>query len=263
MASFSGVAQSEFLTTDSYVKQIETLAASSSCASYAWKERGVAPVSYVKGVALAFGRSVCRMSSTAAGPAKIMSEADTGAPDIDAISYYRKTFNKLKMPVNVAGVETMRAEYTLLMGLGMRESSGKYCEGWDTTAGTHRPSETGEAGAFQVSYDSIIYSPELTNLYKEYKAAPQRCMLAVWQDGVTCDPQDVLGTGDGADYQKFNKICPAFTAEYATTLLRLQRGHWGPIVRKEAEVKTTCYALLGQVEKLVQGDMKNACAELF
>ena len=48
----------------------------------------------------------------------------------------------------------LRRLFVLLMGLGMRESSGQYCEGRDRSA--HNTSaDTAEAGLFQVSFDLI------------------------------------------------------------------------------------------------------------
>ena len=261
--SFSACGQSEVLSSGSYSTQIEKIAAGSTCASYSWKGRGQAPIGYVKGMALTFGRSMCRYWSTGAAPALIMMEGDTHSSAYDAITYYRKTFKSMKIPVVSSDFNTMRAVYTLAMGLGMRESSGNYCEGWDKSAGSHRPSSAGEAGPFQTSYDSIGAADELTYLYSEYLGSTNRCMTDIWKEGVSCVQQDPLGNGAGAAYQKFTKACPAFAAEYAMTLLRRLRAHWGPIIRKEAEVKGACYNMLAQVQSIVQNDPAGACAELL
>jgi hypothetical protein len=63
-----------------------------------------------------------------------------------------------------------------------------------------------------------------------------------------------LGTGAGATYQAFNKSCPAFATEYAMTMLRLQRSHYGPINRREAEVVQSCNVMLKKVQDLVNAD---------
>ncbi len=158
----------------------------------------------------------------------------------------------------------MRAIYALGMGLGMRESSGSYCEGWDASAGSNRPSAAAEAGAFQVSYDSMGASSELRKLYQEYQASPsRRCLLDVFKEGVSCRSRSILGSGAGATYQAFNKACPAFAAEYAMTLLRIQRTHFGPINRKEAEVVPACESLLSSVQQLVDSDPNTVCGEIF
>ncbi|MGZ3773293.1 MAG: hypothetical protein ACXVCY_05890 [Pseudobdellovibrionaceae bacterium] len=248
-----------------YTQQIKDLAKNSACSKYSWRSRGRAPVGYVKGVALTFARSLCRIKVTGTPPAAahILSSASSGNTSKDALSYYKNIFASAGIHVNTAGDEAVRAIYTLGLGLGMRESSGSYCEGWDTSAGSYRSSATGEAGAFQVSYDSMVISPELRKLYQEYQITPQRCGLSVFKEGVSCRNQSILGTGAGATYQVFNKSCPAFATEYAMTLLRLQRSHFGPIIRKEAEVVPSCAALLTNVEKLVNSDSEAACTELY
>src|SRR5262249_33782195 len=155
------------------------------------------------------------LSSSAPTAAQIMSEADTGNYNVDALSWYRGIFDKAGIAVNQTGVDTMRADYVLGIGDGMQESSGEYCEGWDTSAGSNRPASTAEAGLFQVSYDSFDTDPVLAALYSEYQADTSRCLIGVFSQNVTCDPQDPLGTGAAADFQVFNKNCPAFDVEYA------------------------------------------------
>ena len=157
----------------------------------------------------------------------------------------------------------MRADYVLGIGDGMRESSGAYCEGWDTSAGSNRPADTGEAGLFQVSYDSFNTIPELQRLYNEYQADTSRCLLDVFSQGVSCDPQGPLGTGGAADFQVFNKTCPAFATEYAMALFRVLRSYSGPIDRYEADVQPSCDSMLQQVQTIVQNNSTAACAELF
>jgi opacity protein-like surface antigen len=253
------------LLAGSYSQAIVNTAASSSCASYSWRNRGDAPLGYIKGVALSFARSLCRLhtNSTVNHPAIVMSTADTKNSTSDALAYYAGIFSKDHIAINVTGENTLRALYTLGMGLGMRESSGAYCEGWDVTAGAKRPSSAGEAGLFQTSYDSMTATPELQQLYDEYRANTSRCMLDVFKEEATCRPQSILGTGAGADFQKFNKACPAFATEYAMTLLRVLRSHFGPINRREAEVKTTCNQMLASVQQIVDSNPSTACEELF
>lgn len=248
-----------------YAQQIEDTAARSSCSSYSWRNRGRAPAGYIKGVSLSFARSLCRLkaSNTPSVLAKLLSAASTGNSSKDALTYYQSIFSSLQMKTNTAGEDSLRALYTLGFGLGMRESSGAYCVGWDTSAGGNRPSSAGEAGAFQTSYDSIGANPELMKLYREYQASPGRCQLDVFKEGATCRPQRVLGTGAGADFQAFNKACPAFATEYAMTLLRVLRQHFGPINRKEAQVIPACNSLLQKVQQIVEASPQAVCQELL
>lgn len=251
------------ILSGSYADDIKTLTIGSSCATYSWKNRGRAPAGYVKGVALSFARSLCRYKAsqeTLSSISAILSGA-RGSATKDAIAHYLTNFDALLIKTNTAGAEPLRALYTLGMGLGMRESSGKYCVGWDVSAGPNRTSATGEAGVFQTSYDSMA-STELKGLYAEYKASPEKCNLAVFKEGATCGTQSILGTGAGADYQVFNKACPAFATEYAMVMLRTQRAHYGPINRKEAEVISSCDQLLKKVQTIVE-DNPYACDDLI
>lgn len=242
-----------------YVDQISQLAGSSSCADYSWQGRGRAPAGYIKGMALSFARSLCRVSKSSS-LAKIMSAANSTNANKDALTYYENKFAVVPIQINEPGDESLRALYVLGMGLGMRESSGTYCEGWDVAAGSNRPSSAGEAGLFQTSLDSMGISVELSKLYTEYQAAPNgSCFLNVFKEGASCKSNTILGTGAGADFQKFNKACPAFAAEYAMTMLRIARTHYGPINRIEAEVVPACDQMLKEVQNLMTSDIENAC----
>jgi hypothetical protein len=253
-----------------YLDQIKELAASSSCANYAWKNRGRAPAGYIKGVSLSFARSICRLNLNALAPsplAAIIGSANSHNDKKDALTHYENSFLQFPIQIDTAGIEPMRATYLLGMGLGMRESSGAYCEGWDTSAGSNRPSSAAEAGLFQTSYDSIAATPELAKLYSEYKTTStnsnRRCFLDVFKEGASCRSSNILGTGAGADFQAFNKACPAFATEYAMTMLRIQRSHYGPINRLEAEVVPACNQLLKNVQELIVRDYQNACQDIF
>jgi len=246
-----------------YTQQIQNLVNQSTCFKYSWKNRGRAPAGYMRGVALSFARSLCRAKANSpSGLAKILSSA-AGSSSKDALAYFKSAFSAMGVAINTSGEEDVRAVYTLGMGLGMRESSGEYCTGWDTTAGSNRPSAEAEAGPFQTSYDSMSASPELAKLYQEYQANPQNCLLNVYKVGSSCAKQSILGTGAGAAYQVFNKSCPAFATEYAMTLLRLVRSHFGPINRKEAEVVPSCNSLLSSVQQMIDQNPQDSCAELL
>lgn len=249
-----------------YVDQITALANTSSCAKYSWRNRGTAPRGYIKGMSLSFARSLCRFIKSDNNPsllANILTAANTHNSSKDALAHYQSIFSNLNMPIDTEGSDALRSLYVLGTGLGMRESSGSYCEGWDKSAGSNRPSSTGEAGVFQTSYDSMGNSPELRKLYNEYLGSKNRCLLNVFKEGVSCSNRSVLGSGAGADYQAFNLTCPAFATEYAMTMLRIARSHYGPINRKEAQVVPACNNLLKSVQDLVERDPQNACDDLF
>jgi hypothetical protein len=253
--------------TGAYKVQVEELTIGSACSNYSWKNRGRAPAGYIKGMALSFARSLCRLKAnekTVSPLIAIMSGADSSNASKDALTYYQNNFVNLPIQIDFTGDEPLRAVYVLGIGLGMRESSGVYCEGWDKSAGINRPSSGGEAGLFQSSYDSMGASAELSKLYSEYKTTSNsRCFLEVFKEGVSCNSSSILGTGPGADYQAYNKACPAFATEYAMVMLRILRGHYGPINRREAEVIPACNQLLKNVQDLIDSDTDSACLDFL
>lgn len=247
-----------------YSVAVKDIATKSSCAQYSWADRGRAPLAYMKGMALTYARSLCRLKVTPVAPvASILKSANSGDASKDVLSHYADILASAGLKTNQAGLEPLHATYVIGIGLGMRESSGRYCTGWDTAAGSNRSSDEGEAGLFQQSYNSISASSELKKLYDEYQADESRCQLTTFKEGVTCSTQSLLGTGAGADFQAFIKRCPAFAAEYAMTLIRILRSHFGPINRHDAQVVHECDLMLQQVQTLVEAHSEAACAQLF
>lgn len=248
----------------SYTASIKDIAAKSACAQTSWADRGRAPMAYIKGMALTYARSLCRIHASTAKPAaSILQSANTNNATKDVLAHYDSILSSAGLSTDSVGDEPLHATYVIGIGLGMRESSGKYCTGWDVAAGSDRTSAEAEAGLFQQSYDSISTSAELRKLYDEYQADESRCMLTTYKEGVTCSTQSILGTGAGADYQAFLKRCPAFAAEYAMTLIRVLRTHFGPINRQAAQVIPACDTMLTQVQNLVEAHPDVACNELF
>lgn len=245
------------------IADLDALALASSCYKYDWKDRGQAPKGYIRGVAETFARSVCQPTRT---DVVLVSKPKTTDDARDALSWYASNFAAVGMANDVAGVVTLRHVYTLLIGLGMRESSGAHCCGRDTTA-TNTSSSSAEAGAWQTSYDSHSFSTELDKLFDRYRKMPPKCFLEAFKDGVTCSATDweIWGTGtDGRDFQKISKECPSFSTEYAAMMLRLSGGsvgHYGPLRRKDAELRPECDQMLQKVQALVEAN-PSLCATL-
>jgi hypothetical protein len=242
---------------------IANLAATSACFKYAWQDRGQMPIGYIKGVALVFARAVCNPTRS---DVVVVSKAKTNDDAHDAFSWYASTFAALGMTNDVAGVDTLRHAYTLLLGLGMRESSGEHCAGRDMSA-SNVSSDTSEAGAWQTSWNSRTASPELPALFDKYKASSSGCLLDTFAEDVRCSAanwQD-WGTGvDGLAFQKLEKECPAFAAEYVAVMVRVQggsSGHYGPLRRRTAEVRPECDAMFQEVESFVVQN-PSVCAAL-
>jgi hypothetical protein len=166
------------------------------------------------------------------------------------------------MTNDVEGADSLRHLFVLLIGLGMRESSGKHCEGRDVSA-NNTTAETAEAGLFQTSFNARSASPLLPSLFAHYSAHPAG-FLDVFKEGVHCSASshENFGSGDGREFQRLSKQCPAFAAEFAAVALRHVRSHWGPIKNRHAEVRKECDAMLRQVQAAVDASPEMATALL-
>ena len=229
---------------------IVQIAAQSSIFNHNWPGRGHAPAGYTKGMALVFGRVLCKLRAGNAA-AMEMAKANSGDAAHDALAWYADEFNALHMRNDSAGADTLRHLFALMLGLGMRESSGKHCEGRDQSA-TNMTAETAEGGLFQTSFNARSASPLMPALFTHYKANPSG-FIEVFREGVHCSAASLenFGTGDGKEFQKLSKECPAFAAEFAAVGLRHMRKHWGPINRKEAELTTASDAMFMAVQQAI------------
>jgi len=224
---------------------IAALADNSAIAAYRWNDRGKAPGGYLRGMAVMFGRVYTKLNA-GRDAASEMAVADTGNASTDALTWYAPEFESLNMDNSVAGVATLRHLFVLLTGLGMRESSGRHCEGRDASA-TNTSAETAEAGLFQVSHNSIGAHFLLQALFDHYAGSTD--FQDIFASDVSCGTNSWKnwGSGKGADFQALTKSCPAFAVEYAALALRNIRRHWGPIGRKTAEVRPECDDLFKSV----------------
>ena len=184
----------------------------------------------------------------------------------DALAWYADEFTALGMSNNQTGLDTFRHSYTLLIGLGITESSGQHCLGRDLL-GPNQTSSTAEAGAWQTSWDSHTAHAELVQLFNYYRSHSTECELNTFQEGVICSPSDWKNWGtesDGLEFQQTQKACPAFATEYAAILLRLQggsSGHFGPLRKKTVEISPECDTLLGKIQNLL-AENPRLCSEL-
>lgn len=182
----------------------------------------------------------------------------------DAVAKYTNKLRGFGADVSVDGVDVLRGLFTILIGLGMRESGGKHCVGWDRCKvdpngcgdlnAVKTPTATNsEAGLFQISYDIAMDRGDFNNLYERYKQRPTSGFLDVFSEGVTCSTKDAenLGAGIGKEFQKFSKECPAFTVELAALGVRTVANHWGPINSNKVELLPECYSLLKAVDTAI------------
>ena len=243
----------------SVIEQIETIAAGSNCARVNWRNRGVAPKAYMRGMALVFARAACQADR----PDVLVVSKARAAPSeqnnkTDALTWYDAQFTALGMSNATDGVDTLRHAYTLLIGLGMRESSGKFCEGRDRSA-NFTTADSAEAGLFQTSFGARTRHATMAALYEKYKADQSGCLLDVFKRGVSCAAHNAenFGTGEGRNWQQLTKTCPAFATEYAAVLMRVhggRRGEFGPLRNRAAQLLPECDAMLKQVQDLVRAN---------
>lgn len=232
------------------------MARSSEIAHFEWNDRGQAPPAYIAGMAIAFATCIRKLFAFDTS-ALDMAKANSHDEDKDALAWYADIFNDLGMSNETAGLKTLRHLFVLLLGLGMRESSGQYCEGRDQSA-ENVASDTAEAGLFQQSFNSSGCSTEIEKLMAEYADGlsidpPSQCALQIFANGVSCSESDWenYGSGDGRDFQDLCKHCPQFAVEAAAIGLRHLRQHWGPINRHEVEVRHEADAMFADVEALI------------
>jgi hypothetical protein len=231
------------------------IAANSAIAKYKWKDRGVAPLGYTKGFALAWAQ-VLRKYLIGDRIALEMAKANTHDDDTDVLSWYNSNFEALGMSNEVEGTDTLRHLFALLMGLGMRESSGKHCEGRDTSA-SNTTSDTAEAGLYQTSYNAHVCTPRFDEVMADYENDMCKGYLEVFREGVSCSSSSwaSYGSGPGRTFQDMCKEQPAFAVETCALVLRNLRQHYGPINRKEAELRHEAddmlHAVQHQVESMV------------
>ena len=240
--------------------EILQIASTSVVASYRWKNRGLAPLGYIKGMAMVFGRVYCKLQIGDAAALE-MAKANTGDRGRDVLAWYAQQFRDAGMDNEGSGVSTLRHLFVLLIGLGMRESSGKYCTGRDRSA-SNTTAETAEAGLFQMSFDATKGNPLLRELFAHYLVNPSG-FVDLFKEGVRCRASDLqnFGSGQGREFQRLSKECPAFAVECAAVALRSMRKHWGPINRREAELKPECNTMLLKVQNAV--DASQLCSAVM
>jgi hypothetical protein len=234
------------------VARIAALAGSSPLASHDWADRGRAPLGYTKGMCEAYAK--CYLELAAAGSAATTMAAAPSGRQEDVLTWYAPEIGRPP-----SGIASLRSLFTIMFGLGMMESSGQYNEGRDQSVPmSEQTADTAEAGLFQQSWDSHGASPEIPKLLRTYSASAFDGFVAVFREGVPSEPEETVGSGTGADFQRLAKRKPAFAVEVAAVGLRFMggpNGHWGPIRRKDVEVSPDADSLLRSIEMLVEASV--------
>lgn len=230
---------------------IVDIADASAIAQYKWKDRGKAPAGYTAGIALCFALAVQRLAQ--GDPAfEEMAQADHDNEAKDALTWLSDEFDDGDMDNSRDGIDTLRHLFVLLLGLGLRESSGRYCEGRDLSA-TNVAADTAEAGMHQTSYNIRSCSAHVASLLDEYWANPNG-FLGTFRFGVAPDSNDLgnFGSGDGAKHQFLSKFAPAYHVFVTALGLRYLRQHWGPVNRKEVEIMPDADDMLKEVQEYLE-----------
>lgn len=241
--------------------QISQLAKTSAIRSYFWlPNRGPAPVGYLKGMALVYGRVYCKLKQQNEIAVEISRAVRAGSTK-DALALYKAKFAAEGMDNSIDGADTLRHVFVLLMGLGMMESSGRYCEGRDRDA-ENTKAETAEAGLFQTSWNARRAHALLPGLFDIYSGAPSG-FAEIFAEGVSCKDEDWenFGAGPGRDFQELSKTCPAFAAEFAALAIRHEVSHWGPLKKMRCEIRPECDVLFRDVQNVIDAS-DSACVEL-
>ena len=223
------------------------LAAESDLARYNWPGRGRAPIGYVKGMAAAYAMVLGKLK---AGDSAALSMVRIVNDGHDVFDHYQPQIRAAGLQTaGASGIERLRVLWTIMTGLGMRESSGRYCEGRDRSA-SNTTAETAEAGLFQMSWDGRKASPEIEKLLRGYSADEFVSPVNIFAEGVTPRRGDLdnYGSGDGLEFQRLCKERPEFAVMTAAIGLRTLYTHWGPIVRHEAKIVPAAYALYMQID---------------
>jgi hypothetical protein len=234
------------------IDEICDIAMDSAIASYSWKDRGVAPPGYIKGMAV--GYSTVLRKYLAGDPAAIeMAKANTWDTDKYVFAWYQDRFQDFGWATGDAGIDNLRYLFVILLGLGMRESSGKHCSGRDMSA-DNVTAETAEAGLHQTSWNISTAADEILLVFDQYSKGTPLCMLHLWDDGVSCGESDwaCYGFGAGYEHQMLSKSCPQYDVEVTGIGLRNRRQHWGPINRDEVEILPEAEEMFRAVQELIE-----------
>jgi len=247
-------ARASQLTQADAMSRICNIASTSAIASYNWANRGQSPAGYIKGMGVSYAKIYYDLSK--ANPNAVeMAKAMTPDAGKDALKHYEDIFQKAGMDNTHDGPDTLRHLFVLMLGLGMRESSGRYCEGRDRSA-NNTTAETAEAGLFQTSFNARHSNPLLPKLFADFTKDPTPSYIDIFKEGVHPRNSELenYGTGDGRVFQKLSKDCPFFATQFAAIGLRNIRKHWGPINRHDAQINPDADAMFKEIQRLVDQD---------
>jgi hypothetical protein len=207
----------------------------------------VPPPGFISGMAMSYAYAHLTDDDTTA----IMSQPE-GSADKDALTWYRAEFAAAGMS-HKTGPDRLLHLYVMMIGLGPRESSGRYFEGRDMSA-TNVEAMTCEAGLFQTSWNITGGSSAIAPLMGDFWENPNG-FVEIFKEGLapTSTNLNSYGSGAGATYQFLSRHAPLFHVLVTAVGMRVLRQHWGPINRREVLIKPEAEDLLRQVRSLIEG----------
>ena len=232
--------------------------------------RGQAPYGYYYGMGVVFANLYDRLKKRE----KIAIELSKplgGSRDRDALLRFKNILEDNCSNSLTTEADRLRGLIVLMFGLGLMESSGRYCCGWDRgkLKGWGNPenkidptSTNSEAGLFQTSFDilSSVNTPIknlLLEIFEKYKISPDG-YLELFSKGAYCDEADLknFGDGEGREFQRISKECPAFAVEFTALALRNIATHWNPVIKIDddedgLQIKRECDELLKSIQRYV------------
>lgn len=227
----------------------------SACSKNKWSGRGVAPLSYIEGMAVTYAKVYVELKNGAADSSSVQASKDIVPNNRkDALSVYALSGSD--------AISRLRSTYTMAIGHGLLESSGNPTVGADCVMSeaihyrhcsyyTDHPGEA-EAGLFQPSFDSFDAArTTFAALRQTYKQPGTDCLQTLYQGQLPDKKRRAFGAGKTLEFQELTKSCPAFATEYESVMLRVDADHFGPIKRKEASYSTDCESMLRSVEGIL------------
>lgn len=236
------------------IDAIATAAAGSDAARYSWGGRGRASAGYIAGVAVVYGQMLRRLAARDSAALAMVRVVNGHA---DVFDHYQDILISKGMPTaDAPEVDRLRALFAVLLGLGMRESSGGVDIGRDRSA-SNTSADTAEAGTWQQSRDSFAASgdPELPKLFAAYVGSGPDAVDAISKRGISPLAGSMENSGDpdsdGYKFQELVKARPSIAALFAAIGMRTLYTHWGPLKERAAEVISEADALFRQVQEIV------------
>lgn len=231
-----------------------------------WANRGKAPYGYYYGMAIMYAKLYSRLKADDY-IAKEIAKPLSAYERFDALTKYNDVFESFHKS-NDSEANRIQNLFVLMFGLGMMESSGRHCCGWDRGKlngwnGKAKPiqptSINSEAGLFQTSYDIMDYVSAdkraiLKSITNNYTTGTDS-LYNYFSKGSVCSDlnSENYGDGIGKEFQRLSKESPAFSVELTAVALRNISGHWNPVIKKGdpvkgLEIKQECMNLLISIQ---------------